>query len=104
MEIPRRFAEIMTDTSSNDVRWLAYEEASALEVPPSIAEWVAASCGAMSKSEQDTLSKIGAEIAWTKNVSQRDRALHDQLQRKYSELRRCTIVRIFRARDAIRDL
>jgi hypothetical protein len=38
MEVARRLIEIMTDTSSHEVRWLADDEASALEVPPSIAE------------------------------------------------------------------
>jgi len=59
MEVPRQFIEIMTNTSSKDVRWLTYEEAESIEErPPSIAEWVASSCGAMTKSEKDTMLKI----------------------------------------------
>jgi hypothetical protein len=52
MEIPRRFIEIMTSTSSKDIRWLTSNEAGSIENrPPSIAEWLASSCGAMTKSE-----------------------------------------------------
>ena len=63
MEVPRRFIEIMTDTSSKDIRWLTNDEAQSMEAVPSIAEWVASSCGAMSKTEKNTMFKIGAEIS-----------------------------------------
>jgi hypothetical protein len=101
MEIPRRFVEIMTDTSSNDIRWLNYDEVPLMEEVPSTAEWVALTCGAMSKAEKDTMSKIGTEIAWPKNVSQRDRMLHDTLQKRSIEIGRCAQKKIWKARDAI---
>jgi len=50
MEVPRRFIELMIDTSSNDIHWLDLEESWSLKEVPSIAEWIAASCGAMSNS------------------------------------------------------
>jgi hypothetical protein len=34
MEVPRRYIEIMMDTSSNDIRWLSRDEASSLEDVP----------------------------------------------------------------------
>jgi hypothetical protein len=105
MEIPRQLIEIMTSTSSKDLRWLTYEEADSIEdMPPSIAEWVASSCGAMSKYEKDTMSKISAEIAWPKNVSQRDRMLLDQLEKKRSQIVRCVSDKIRMARDGIKEV
>src|SRR5215470_5811022 len=72
--VVRQFIEIMTNTSSKDVHWLTYEEAESIEErPPSIAEWVASSCGAMTKSEKDTMLKITVDIAYPKNVSRQDR-------------------------------
>jgi hypothetical protein len=45
MEVPSRFMEMMTDTSSTDIRWLDIKESTQLEEVPSIAEWITASCG-----------------------------------------------------------
>ena len=104
MEIPRRYVELMTDTASNDVRWLNLDEANSLETAPSIAEWFASTCGAMSRSEEEARSKIALEMGLRKNVSQRDRALHERLEKKWAEIYRCKIMTISRARDAIRGL
>jgi hypothetical protein len=46
MEIPHRFIEVMTDTSSNDIRWLTRDQAISMSGVPSIVEWIAATCGA----------------------------------------------------------
>jgi hypothetical protein len=45
MEVPRRFIEAMTDTSSTDIYWLDFKQAHSMKDVPSIVEWVAASCG-----------------------------------------------------------
>src|SRR5207248_2793257 len=101
MEIPRRFVETMTDTSSNNIRWVDFDEAASMEDVPSIAEWVALTCGAMTKAESDTMHKIGAEIAWPKNVLQRDRMLHDMLQKTWQQIALCAFKKIWNARDTI---
>jgi hypothetical protein len=90
MEVPHGITEIMSDTASNDIRWLKQNEASAMEMAPSIAEWIASSCGAMSKSEA--------------LLSTRDRFLHELLQKKWSDIYWCSFSKFFRARDAIKDL
>jgi hypothetical protein len=88
MEIPRRFIEIMTSTSSKDLRWLTYKEAASMEdMPPSIAEWVASSCGAMTKSEKDAMIK--------------DRRLHEK---KWLQIVRCASAKIRMARDEIKEV
>jgi hypothetical protein len=102
MEVPRRFVEIMTDTSSKDMRWLSFEEAKSINDVPSIAEWIALTCGAMSESEKNTMTAIAVEIYWPKDVSQRDRMLYDQLRKRSEEESVCRFRKISRARDAIR--
>lgn len=44
MEVPNSIIEAMASTSSNDIRWVGAGEPG-LDRPPSIAEWVDASCG-----------------------------------------------------------
>lgn len=44
MEVPNSVIEAMTSTSSNDIRWVSAFDPG-LDHPPSIAEWVDASCG-----------------------------------------------------------
>jgi hypothetical protein len=51
MEVPQRFIEFMMDTTSAEIRWLTNDEAESMEEVPSIAEWLAATCGAMTKSK-----------------------------------------------------
>jgi hypothetical protein len=105
MEVPRQFIEIMTNTSSKDVRWLTYEEAESIEErPPSIAEWVASSCGAMTKSEKDTMLKITVDIAYPKNVSRQDRMLLEQLEEKQRQIERCASDKVQKARDGIKEV
>ena len=105
MEVPRQFIEIMTNTSSKDVRWLTYEEAESIEErPPSIAEWVASSCGAMTKSEKDTMLKITVDIAYPKNVSRQHRMLLEQLEEKQRQIERCASDKVQKARDGIKEV
>jgi hypothetical protein len=44
MEVPRSIIETMATTNSGDIRWVNYFD-EGLDRPPSIAEWVDASCG-----------------------------------------------------------
>jgi hypothetical protein len=98
MEIPNRFAEIMTDISSRDIQWLSWDEADSLEEIPSITEWITSSCGAMTKTEKMTmLSLTGAK-------SQRDRMLYDLLSKRSSEINWCGTDKITKARRAIKEI
>jgi hypothetical protein len=45
MEVPRSIVELMVATSSSDIRWVNPDLTEGLDRPPSIAEWVDASCG-----------------------------------------------------------
>jgi hypothetical protein len=100
MEVPRRFIDIMTDTSSSDIRWLEDEEASSMQEAPSVAEWVAATCGAMSKEEENEFMEVGLAIV-NKKSSERGRMLYEHLLKKNSDIYECKLERIDKARDAI---
>jgi hypothetical protein len=95
MDVPRRFIDIMTDTSSSDIRWLEDKEASSIEEVPSVAEWIAATCGAMSKEEEDVLMQVGD------SVTRSDRMRYERLMEKSSDIAVCKLERIDKARDAI---
>ena len=104
MEVPRRFVEIMMDTTSSEIRWLKLQEAEVEEVP-SIAEWVGVTCGKWTKSEFDTMNKIGFEMDQLKRtVSERDRMLREMLEKRYTEWERCRLQKILGARDAISNI
>jgi hypothetical protein len=45
MEVPRTFVDAMIDTSSSDIQWIDPEMPRRMEIVPSIAEWINASCG-----------------------------------------------------------
>jgi hypothetical protein len=49
MEIPRRFIEVMKDTSPADIYWLSRDQAYSMSDVPSIEAWLAATCGSMAK-------------------------------------------------------
>jgi len=104
MEIPRRYIEIMTDTSSNDVRWLDLEEAWSLEEVPSVAEWIAAGCGAISKSEQRAMLEIGIKLTNKINVSQQEKILREQVLQRSAEIDECKAKRIDNSRDTITEI
>jgi hypothetical protein len=44
MEVPGSIVELMVVTGSSDIRWVNHDD-NDLRAPPSIAEWVDASCG-----------------------------------------------------------
>ena len=45
MEVPPQYINLMTDTASNDIYWLKYDEVKHLQgIPPSIAESISVSC------------------------------------------------------------
>jgi len=105
MEIPRRFGEMMTDTSSTDIRWLSRDEADSLYRVPSVAGWLIASCGALTETEKTTMDTFGREIRErNNNASQRDRMLYDQLSKKDLEIGQCEERKLAKARSAIKEI
>lgn len=61
MEVPKSIAETMVATSSSDIRWVTADD---VDDPPSIAEWVEASCGsdplmdAATKGKPSTMAEV----------------------------------------------
>jgi hypothetical protein len=105
MDVPRRFIEVMMDTTSTDIRWLNCYEAISVEEVPSIAEWIAATCGAMTKSEKGIMLRVAIETdVMKRNVSQRDRMLREQLEKKSQEINLCGARKLSKARDAISEV
>jgi hypothetical protein len=116
MEVPRRFIELMTDTASNDVRWLDFNEGWSLKEVASIAEWITASCGTMSKSDEDAIFKMQTEglekplsdlglkpppALLGQALSRDDKA---KLIERKREVDSCTFNKIENARDAISEI
>jgi hypothetical protein len=97
VDIPRKFRDLMSDTSSNDMRWLTSKEAEALTNPSSIWTWIAASCEVMSKQEEH----IYWDVRFQRNRSSRDQLLYEALDKKFNETHACLGKKMHRARDAI---
>jgi hypothetical protein len=102
MEVPRKFIEIMTVTSSTKVRWLDVSESNLIENVPSIAEWINASCGTDPfEREIDDLSRGRTSL---KDFSAREKIEWQRLVNrsidKQDELWRCKADKIDRSRDA----
>jgi hypothetical protein len=104
MEVAPRFVEIMTDTSSRDIRWLTNEEADGLSRAPSIAEWIASTCGGLSKSEEYTMASMGVKIEIRKNATSQERKIYDQLRQKSYEAYSCGLDKIEKARHALNEI
>jgi hypothetical protein len=98
MEVPRRYIEMMIDTSSNDIRWLEYFDAESLQDVPSVAEWLSAGCGSMSKSEEKVLlDLIGAKDL----LSSQEKKLRDELSVRSIDIDVCQAKKIRNSRDAV---
>lgn len=100
MEVPPRFIEAMTDTSSRDMRWLTFDEAVSMRKVPSIAEWISTTCGMMTKEQNDT----HAMLLGRKGLSHQQQMLFDLLDKKWTEMNACTRNKIRKARDAINEI
>ena len=98
MDIPRKYRDLMSDTSSNDMRWLTLKEAEPLTKPPSIWTWIAASCEIMSEQEEHIYWDV---LYFQKNLSSRDRLLYEALDKNSNETNACLAKKLFNARDAI---
>jgi hypothetical protein len=99
MEVPQRYADMMSDTASSDIKWLSGDDALAIGRPPSIAEWVAATCGAYTDQDlqqHSDLERRGDKQAATgqllpngKLLSDKDQALLDANLAKAERIHEC---------------
>ena len=99
MEIPQRYIDIMTNTSSSDIRWIN-DEADSISTPPSVAEWITSSCGSFSKSEEHTLENLYVKP----KITLQEKQVRDRLQKKRTEISLCGMYKIDKARDAIKQI
>jgi len=107
MEVPRRYIEIMMNTSSNAVYWIRDSNdpsvSSISEKVPSIEEWLAAACGTT-----DELDGVVVALQMKENLSQREKLELEQLKRKSLdrslEIDKCESKKIDNSRDAIGEI
>ena len=100
MEVPQKIIDLMSDTASNDIKWLNSLEAKSMLEPLSIAEWDAATCGAMTKQEDEQVSELfkkGAE----RRLSNQDQAVLDANLAKAGRIELCGQGKKARFRDAM---
>jgi hypothetical protein len=96
MEIPRRYIEKLTDTSSDDITWLSLAgDTLAMSEPPSIREWLLASCGGLSQEEWGYLME---ELVHHRLSPDRDR-----LRRKADQVDNCKTTKIDNYKDSARS-
>jgi hypothetical protein len=102
LEIPQRFIDLMSENASRDMHWLSNEDADSISVAPSVAEWIAATCGAMSAPERDNWRSIGAKLNSQERVTQQERSLYDRLDDKKYWVDSCKWDRIDKARHSVK--
>src|SRR5260370_40333753 len=83
MEVPRRFIDIMMDTSSSGIYWATLKDAAALKEVPSIAEWLSASCG--TNSLQRSMGELMAGRTDLRDLSATERAQYEMLAKPLAE-------------------
>jgi hypothetical protein len=62
MEVPQRYIELMSETASNDIKWLSSDEALSILETPSTAEWVAATCGAITSQDVQEYTELMGQL------------------------------------------
>ena len=102
IEMPQRFIDLMSETSSRDMHWLAYEDADSMSVAPSVADWFAATCGAMSATERSDWLLIDAKINFQERVTQQERSLYEHLEKKSSSIDSCKRDKVDKARHSVK--
>jgi hypothetical protein len=88
MEVPQKFIDLTSDTASNDIKWLNSEEAKSMLEPPSIAERDAATCGAMTKQEDEQVSELSKKMEMGR-LSNQDQAVLDANLAKAGRIELC---------------
>jgi hypothetical protein len=104
MEVPRRFIDIMMDTSSSGIYWATLKDAAALKEVPSIAEWLSASCG--TNSFEQAMDELMAGRTDLRDLSAREmtkyQTLAKPLAERDNEISSCVHKKINNSRDAVR--
>jgi hypothetical protein len=80
MEVPRPIIDGMVATGSAEMRWVEDDN---LEQPPSIAEWMNASCGALTNQEKEKHSELMGEDA--SQLPQQEQLLYKLLHDKWKK-------------------
>src|SRR5262249_41131808 len=102
IEIPQRFIDLMSETSSRDMHWVSHEDADSMSVAPSVADWFAATCGAMNAAERHDWLLIGAKINFPERVTQQERSLYERLEKKKTSSDSCKWDKIDKARRSVK--
>jgi hypothetical protein len=97
MEAPQRVTDILLSTSSADMQWVDTVR-DGLKKPPSVAEWIAASCGQLSHEEDGARAHLNANKA---RLSANDALLLKMLEEKSSRRSDCEMRLISRSRDQL---
>jgi hypothetical protein len=104
MEVPRRFIDIMMDTSSSGIYWATLKDAAALKEVPSIAEWLSASCG--TNSFERAMDELLAGRTDLRGLSASEMAKYQTLAKPLAErdieILSCVDKKINNSRDAVR--
>jgi hypothetical protein len=104
MEVPGRFIEMLVDTSSSDIRWLAFAEASSMLEIPSIAEWIGAACGKMSYSQLNEMGEIQLKLLFKQKISSREKTFFEGSRREASQIDSCKARKIENSRDSMKEI
>ena len=100
--LPRRYYELMERTNSADMHWLtdAEREADFQGYIPAIAEWLRGNCGALTRSERETLNRLSWRVV-SGQGSAADRATYSRLFRQDNEIANCEYQKLLESRYAI---
>ena len=111
MEVPKKYIDLMSDTASSDIEWLSSEEALSMGQPGSLAEWLAATCGAVTKEDsqqfleltsmQEEQWKTGRLLPNGKLLSDQDQMLLDANMAKTERIGICQDGKKAQFRDAM---
>ncbi len=100
MELPTKAIDLLINTKSGDIHWLTDDEASgeildsgdwAASFPPSIQEWIASSCGMVSKSKyKEVLQQMQLKTPQL-----------NQLIKEFGDVNTCALRKLAKHRDSI---
>jgi hypothetical protein len=101
MEIPRPLIDALIGTGSSDITWVDTEKDRDLERTPSLAEWVDASCGRISRMEFDLEFEFIKRNAEGLVLSEIETVARNRLMDKIRQHRKCQVALIMKAVDAM---
>jgi len=103
METPRSVVEAMVATASGEIQWIddgLISGAARMHRAPSFAEWVAASCGALTIEEERASLELGVKrMQGGRGLSAQEEKLHNKLFDKSVQISRCESALISSSRD-----